>query len=700
MSEDLDEFAEGLHAELRHEADREGAEAMMAEAFTRHMIDVVLETGVMDELVDCFHTNDSVRPAVEVSGYGLQDGDTLNLVTTLYRGGPVGRLEPREVRRALSRAEAFFQRCLPKAKRGSYRDGLEEASEAWGMVADIEAVASKIARVHVALLTDQTVDLDLPGPQIEDGVEYRQSVFDIRRLARLQDPDGLPDPVEIDFLERFGEALAVLPAPSQSDEYEAFVTIIPGEWIAALYDEFGSRLLERNVRSFLQFTGKVNRGIRDTIRKEPNRFLAYNNGISATAADVALDEDGGIVRLVDFQVVNGGQTTASIHRMLRDGTDLSSVSVQAKITVVDGDLVDELVPKISEYSNSQNKIQIADLAANNPFHIGLENLSRDTWAPPVGTSSKQTKWFYERARGQYRDEEARAGTPARKREFREIYPTRQKFAKVDLAVFENTWDQLPHEVNKGAQKNFTAFMTRRAEMKSPPSPDAGYFQRAVAKAILFRRTEAIVSSLDLGGYRRPVVSYALARLSHATSKRLNLQQIWADQAVPDAVVDAVESLALVAWGVLTDEDRPTANVTEWAKSPKCWDAMKRSPWVVPAALDPYLVTLAAGATSAGTAGDGEAPADGAGGAAADAGLSDLVTEMSAVPPEVFFAIANWAKQTDNLTAWDRKFSFSIGLQLGRGKVLSEKQAGHAKRILDEARDAGFDPLDVEPPEED
>lgn len=695
MSDDLDDFAEGLHAELRHEADREGAEAMLAEAFTRHMIDVVLETGVMDELVDCFHANDSVRPAVEVSGYGVQDGDTLNLVTTIYRGGPVGRLEPREVRRALTRAEAFFQHCLPKPKRTSYREGLEEASEAWGMVSDIEVIAPKISRVHVALLTDQTVDLDLPGPQVEDGIEYRQSVFDIRRLARLQDPDGPPEPAEIDFIERFGCALPVLPAPAQSDEYEAFVTIIPGEWLAGLYDEFGSRLLERNVRSFLQFTGKVNRGIRDTIRNEPNRFLAYNNGISATAADVALDDNGHIVRLVDFQVVNGGQTTASIHRMMRDGTDLSAVSVQAKITVVDGDLVDELVPKISEYSNSQNKIQVADLAANNPFHIAVENLSRDTWAPPIGTSSKQTKWFYERARGQYRDEEARAGTPARKREFREIYPTRQKFAKVDLAVFENTWDQLPYEVNKGAQKNFTAFMTRRAEMKSPPVPDSGYFQRAVAKAILFRRTEAIVSGMDLGGYRRPVVSYALARLSHATSKRLNLQQIWSEQAVPDAVVDAVESLALVAWGVLTDDARPTTNVTEWAKSPKCWDAMKQAPWQVPVALETHLVTLASGGGLPSPAEQGEGQGEAAG-AAADAGISDLVAEMSAMAPEVFFAIANWAKQTNNLTAYDRKFSHSIGSQLGRGKMLTEKQAIQAKRILDEAREAGFDPLDGEP----
>lgn len=691
MSRELDDFAAELLAELRHEADRDGAEAMLAEVFTRHVIDAIVESGAMDDVVDCYHRNDGVRPAVEVSGFGIQDGDTLNLTATVFGGESVERVKPQDVRRAFARAESFFQRCRTGAGKTLYSSALEEASEAWGMVSDVEKAAPKISRVHIALITDGLVDTELAAPRVEDGIEYRHSAWDMRTLFRTQEAGGTPDPVAINFVERFGCPLPALTAPGASDEYAAFVAIIPGEWLAALYDEFGSRLLERNVRSFLQFTGKVNRGIRDTIRSVPARFLAYNNGISATAADVTLADDGGIAGLLDFQIVNGGQTTASIHRMMRDGAGLAEVSVQAKITVVDGELVDELVPKISEYSNSQNKIQLADLASNSPFHIALENLSRETWTPVTAASQKQSKWFYERARGQYRDEEARAGTPARKREFRAIYPTKQKIAKVDLAVFENTWDQLPHEVNKGAQKNFTAFMSRRGDLKSSAIPDAAYFQRAVAKAILFRRTEALVSALNLGGYRRPVVSYSIAKLSHATSKRLNLYEIWEGQQVADPVVDALESLALLAWDVLTDKARPIANVTEWAKSPKCWDAVKRSVWSLPDSLGPHLVELGPTATQNGGGPDGEA----ADMAAATTGVSEAVVAMSGLAPEVFFAIANWAKQTDNLTAWDRRFAYSIGTQLGRGKVLSEKQAGHATRILEEASEAGFDPREVE-----
>ncbi len=692
MTEDFAGFAADLRAELHHEADLDGAEAMVAEVFTRHVVGVIVEAGAMDDVVDCFHANDSVRPAIEVSGYGIQDGDTLNLVTTLYRGADPERLAPQDVRRAFARAEAFFRRCLIAPRRAAYRDSLEEASEAWGMVAQIEDAAARISRIHTVLITDCIAPDGVAADHEQEGVGYRQSVWDIRRLARMRDADGVADPILIDFVERFGEPLPVLSAPSQSDEYDAFLSIIPGEWLAALYDDFGSRLLERNVRSFLQFTGKVNRGIRDTIRKEPGRFLAYNNGISATAADVVMSEDGrGIVSLRDFQVVNGGQTTASIHRMMRERVDIDGVGVQAKITVVDGDLLEELVPKISEYSNNQNKVQLADFSSNDPFHIAVEALSIGTWAPPAPGSNKQTKWFYERARGQYRDAEARAGTPARRREFREIYPTRQRIAKVDLAVFENTWDQLPHEVNKGAQKNFVAFMSRRAGLPGSTKPDAAYFQRLCAKALIFRRAEAIVSGLDLGGYRRPIVSYAISRLSHVTQKRLDLGRIWNEQVVPSEVDDALTGLARVAHGVLTNTSRPVTNVTEWAKSTKCWEAMKAAPWGPPADLEEWLVPLGAGARTA-PGQDDEAP--NAATAISPEG-NPLVDEMSALSGEVFFAVANWAKQTSNLMPWDRKFAYSIGIALSRGKNLSDKQAAHAHRILTEASEAGFDPRDVE-----
>ena len=284
-------------------------------------------------------------------------------------------------------------------------------------------------------------------------------------------------------------------------DYRAYLASFPGDWLADIYEQFGSRLLEKNVRSFLQFTGKVNRGMRDTISTDPVRFFAYNNGISATASSVELatlpDGSRGIVRLLDLQLVNGGQTTASLHRCRRSKIDVSSIVVQAKITEIDGDRLDEIVPLISQFANSQNKVSLADLSSNDPLHIEIESLSRSVWAEPTEKTMRQTRWFYERARRACADALAREGTPARRRTFREVHPTSQKVTKTDLAKFENTWAQRPWEVSQGAQKNFTAFMLA-LHRRGPVQPDVAYFQRLVAKAILFRRAERIVSAQDSG----------------------------------------------------------------------------------------------------------------------------------------------------------------------------------------------------------
>ena len=183
--------------------------------------------------------------------------------------------------------------------------------------------------------------------------------------------------------------------------------LVPGQVLRSIYSDFGSRLLETNVRSFLQARGKVNRGIRDTIAMEPERFLAYNNGITLTAEAVELHngESGKVVtKLHGLQIVNGGQTTASLLASNRGRADLAQVYVAAKLIEIEaGDVHDELVRNVSRYANSQNRISEADFSANDPFHVRIEELSRTTWAPALEGTQRQTKWFYERARGQYQD---------------------------------------------------------------------------------------------------------------------------------------------------------------------------------------------------------------------------------------------------------------------------------------------------------
>ena len=322
--------------------------------------------------------------------------------------------------------------------------------------------------------------------------------------------------------------------------------LIPGDVLRSIYADFGSRLLETNVRSFLQARGKVNRGIRDTIAREPERFLAYNNGITLTAEIVELCDVGGssvVARLNGLQIVNGGQTTASLLAADRGRADLSQVHVAAKlIEIAEGEVHDELVRKVSRYANSQNRISEADFSANDPFHVRIEELSRTTWAPAVEGSQRQTKWFYERARGQYQDAKAAETTPAKRRAFSTEHPTRQRFTKTDLAKFENTWEQLPHIVSRGAQKNFSTYMIRLGE-RDQAVVDRTHFEHLVAKAILFRTTEQIVQRQSFGGYRANIVTYTLALLSNATSQRIDLDRIWREQDLTQKLQEVIAELS-------------------------------------------------------------------------------------------------------------------------------------------------------------
>ena len=341
------------------------------------------------------------------------------------------------------------------------------------------------------------------------------------------------DKIEIDFEEMFGDAVPCLILPQPPSDYTAYLVILSGDMIYRLYDEYGSRLLELNVRSFLQARGKVNRGIRDTLRDEPERFMAYNNGISITVDELTTivlpDGRPAIKSACGLQVVNGGQTTASIHRAKKqDGADISSVFVPAKITTVAGEALDQFVPKISQYANSQNVIQMADFSANDPFHVEIERLSETIWCP-----GEQGRWFYERARGQYQVAKSRIGTtPARTRRFNEQTPPARKFTKTDLAKFLNCWNQKPDLVSRGAQKNFDVFMQElRVGKETDWLPEESYYKLVIAKAILYKAVVRIVRQEQFAAYRANIVAYLIACISSRTGGQLDMDLIWRAQAL-------------------------------------------------------------------------------------------------------------------------------------------------------------------------
>ena len=569
------EFFQDVLAEA--DADRQYVEDVFFHKFCEHL----MEAGELDS-ADRVPYQGRPGSGIRVDGYGgdptADDSDTFSLlISDFHHSTEVGRLVGSEMDAIFRRLSNFLRHALDRR----WRDALEETSPAFGLADLLSKRWSGIARVRLFLITNRELSERVDGREADelDGRAITYSVWDIGRLYRQATVGHGREEIDVDLAESFGGPLPVLPAQQPEADHESFLAIMPGRVLAAIYDRWGTRLLEQNVRVFLQHRGKVNKGIRATIENEPNMFFAYNNGITATAEEVEIDEDGGrllLRRLKNFQIVNGGQTTASIHTAQRGKVDVSQTFVQMKLSVVDPERANRLVPKISEFANSQNRVSAADFFANHPFHVRMEEFSRRIHAPSPDGTFRQSKWFYERARGQYAD--ARAGlTTAQRKKFDLENPRRQLFTKTDLAKFVNVWEERPHEVSLGAQKNFAAFAQRIGQRwkNAPDGFNEAWYREAVAKAIFFKATERLVTDQPWyeGGYRANIVAYAIAKTAHDTremGRAVNFEDIWRRPVLSPEMREALVTVAESVHDVLVTPPAGISNVTEWAKKQACW----------------------------------------------------------------------------------------------------------------------------------
>jgi hypothetical protein len=398
-----------------------------------------------------------------VDGYAFDDADSsLTLVVADYSGeDETFSLGVTEVKRYFVMLRAYIEEALA----GKLTDGplaIEESEPGFGLAHDLIAWRPSVDRLRLYLITDRVLNMrsrDLPEQEI-DGIPAEMHVWDIVRFHRAHESATGRDDLEVNFLE-LGAALPCLRAGAGDGEYESYLCIIRGDVLADTYDRYGSRLLEGNVRSFLSMKGGVNKGIRNTLLNRPEMFFAFNNGISATAEAIVVAEgESGmeITSATNLQIVNGGQTTASIALAKRkEQASLENVFVQMKLSVLPPDRVAAVIPDIARFANYQNKVSDADFFSNHQYHVRLEEFSRRLWAPAKDGAQHHTHWFYERARGQYLNEQARMSR-AEKAKFQLQNPRSQLLTKVDVAKLENTWRMLPHKVSLGSQKNFKEFV--------------------------------------------------------------------------------------------------------------------------------------------------------------------------------------------------------------------------------------------------
>ena len=578
MEQTLTEFFHDFRQELLAGADA-GSQFQVAE-FMEVITGELIDAGAIEGFESCHY---QALRGMRTDGYWFDNENGLSLfVADFDNRNKVESLTRTETEAIFKRAKNFFEASRNKEL---YRD-LEETSPGYGLSRDIADRRGQILKVNFFLLSERELSdrlQFLDSDKVADTAASYQ-IWDISRLHRLRQSTGQKELLDIDFKEQFGKGVSCLPASLGFNSYQSYLVVMPGFVLASLYEKYGSRLLEQNVRSFLQARGKVNKGIRNTIINEPANFFAYNNGITATAqeVDTAQNEDGMLItRIKDLQIVNGGQTTASLfHTQNKEKASLTDIFVQMKLSVIDSEESEKFVPLISEYANTQNRVSAADFYSNHPFHIRVEEFSRRIWAPVWQGQQRETKWFYERARGQYADKQSNM-TPAGKRQFKASYPSHQKFTKTDLAKFENVWEDHPRWCNLGAQKNFVRFAGRIAKEwdKAPDLFNEYYYRRAIARAIIFRQTEKLVSKQSWyeGGYRANIVIYTIAVINEICKRKeksVDFLRIWEKQDLSQVFCQVIVVVAKFVHDQIRDTPSNIANVTEWCKQSACWSKLE------------------------------------------------------------------------------------------------------------------------------
>lgn len=599
LEEAFDRFWEDLLFEAEASAEPQAA------AFFRLYGELAADNG---DCIDLTYTpaRNEGRGGYQVDGFALERdrGDLCLAISDFRSGRDLQTLNAAQIDALFDRVRRFCELAITP----SFIQAIDETSPSFQAAWPIFASRSHIRRIRVVLFSNARLSTrrkpEMAGEVL--GVPFVCSVLDFARYASILGAKGGFEPIEIDVTSVNGAPLPCLPAHSIDGEHTSYLVAVPGSFLAEIYGLYGAKLLEQNVRTFLQARTKVNTGIIRTLETAPEMFFAYNNGLTATAAGItttSLPGGGlGISSIDNLQIVNGGQTTASIlyasDSQRKDRrADLSRVFVQMKLSVVNPDRLEEVVPLISRYANTQNKISEADFFSSHPIHLVLERISRSQSAPPKAGFMSGSKWFYERARGQYRDRLAYGSLSQRKR-FELEFPRDQFIDKTDLAKFEVTFECRPHIVSRGAQKCFLDYAEKigKAWETSETQFDEHWFRNIVAEAIVFRGVDRMVGRSDWyqqdRGYKAQIVTYSIAWLVHHLQERgqeIDLDVIWRRQELPVEIASAVAQIAPQVAVSIKDAPPAMKNVGEYCKQQACWAAVAVSSYVFDNQLDGLLI---------------------------------------------------------------------------------------------------------------
>lgn len=613
MERALENYIDELKSDVASLVYSDGDGASFEDKFTEYCIEILESIGKSEgaRVLSYIHPNSQGGIDWKINGYCLKDQfkeesgrtyfETLDLFITYYRNDIYEyNITKDDYTKSLNQIKRFINFALKR-----HIDYIDKShTELNELIKIIEKQGKDFDRINVYFLINGFSNHEKEKIDIND-IDVFVHTWDISRLFKINETNSVHEPIEIDF-EKFtedGKMLQCLMVPSIDELYDCYLAIVPGEILAKLYKEYSNELLESNVRAFLGQAGKFNRGIRDTIREKPQMFLPYNNGITATAESVetsVIDNQLVIKKLNDFQIVNGGQTTASLYHTQKKfkDADLSKIFVQMKLTVIkDQEQKNIEVPNISRFANSQNKVTELDLSSNNPYFVQIENLSRKKYVVNPENKSQSFLWFFERANGQYR-ETLNKQTPSQQKKFKEQNPLNLKFVKSDIAKFINLWELEPHYVSQGSQKNFVHFTKKINELVSKNKlPGDNFYKKMIANAIIFKSVDKLfgrknINAIGDTNLKSFTVAYTISYFHYLTKNRLDLWKIYEDQKIEDLLQIHFKKLLIFVYSHLIEEAKNSL-ISEYAKRETSWKKLKETDYCenIEILLEDYLITI-------------------------------------------------------------------------------------------------------------
>ncbi len=683
-----------LLVDLAHDIDSSLATneegALPHEVFLEWCIGELTEIGETEDLI----LSNFSQTGQSVHGYSFSDYDSrLDLYVTEYKNTTEEyTLYKTDADASINRLKNFIEKSFSK------KNKVDVHHPAYDLI-DLMA-KTEITLLRIFLFTNGKSTITRTEDMLINDINVQTHIWDIHRFLRfktsgnyIENTDVITKEFNVEFIpcsstDGDGNKNSNNETDTSSnDGISTYLCVFKGDFLADIYYEFTSRLLERNVRSFLGFR-QVNKGILNTIEEEPDKFIAYNNGLTATATGVDLNkEQNKITKIYGLQIVNGGQTTNAVYRAKYSSKlDLKDVFIPVKLCVLSELQMDELGSKISKFANTQNVIKRTDLTSNHPVYRELERLSRSIIAPAKDGSQVETQWFFERARGQYMDEISRLGSAAKKRAFEKKFPKQQKIDKSLLCRYWGSWYQEFEDVSQGAEKYHPNFIEDldKNKNKFDPKNDELSFQKLIAMAIIHKSTYKRIRERKYGySYPTNVAEYTVALISNLSGMKINLLDIWKKQSLPEEFIENIDYIAPIVGDTiknLCDEEGLIAR--ELAKGRKVrgknlWTILQDKNLVLPAKFkisDDVVV---------------DTPKTTTGRAPLSVDQEEAVSTIKNLDFEELWALATWAKETDNLQSWQRGIVGSVATRLSRSGEPSGKQAVQVKKALEEAQKLGF-----------